>query len=155
MLFRSTAVYLGLTSKLGLFKFIRTVNEYPDEAISAVIPGVALAELWSMVGAVDKAFQILNWLIIGISLVGMVTMTLTGLDSRTREMTILRSLGASPYTLASLVLVETLVIGILAVTSAIGLVRLLTWAAADFLSDWTGIRTELTWLRSEEHTSEL
>ena len=103
-----------------------------------------------MVGAVDKAFQILNWLIIGISLVGMVTMTLTGLDSRTREMTILRSLGASPYTLASLVLVETLVIGILAVTSAIGLVRLLTWAAADFLSDWTGIRTELTWLAPAE-----
>ena len=145
-----TAVYLGLTSKLGLFKFIRTVNEYPDEAISAVIPGVALAELWSMVGAVDKAFQILNWLIIGISLVGMVTMTLTGLDSRTREMTILRSLGASPYALASLVLLETLVIGLFAVASAVGLVRLLTWAAADFLSDWTGIRTELTWLTPTE-----
>ena len=68
-----TAAYLGLTSKLNLFKVSRSINEYPEEAVSAVIPGIALAELWSMVGSVDFVFRIFNWLIIGISLIGMVT----------------------------------------------------------------------------------
>ena len=74
-----TAAYLGLTSKLKLFKASHFINEYPEEAVSAVIPGVALAELWSMVGSVDFVFRFFNWLIIGISLIGMVTMTLSDL----------------------------------------------------------------------------
>ena len=145
-----TAVYLGLTSKLSLFKFIRAVRDYPEEAISAVIPGVALAELWSIVGIVDSVFQLLNWLIIGISIVGMVTMIITGLDSRTRELTILRALGLSPPKLAGLVLLETIIISLTAVLSAIVLVWFLTVAAADLLNQWAGVRIELTWLAIDE-----
>ena len=145
-----TAVYLGLTSKLSLFKFIRAVRDYPEEAISAVIPGVALAELWSIVGIVDSVFQLLNWLIIGISIVGMVTMIITGLDSRTRELTILRALGLSPPKLAGLVLLETIIISLTAVLSAIVLVWFLTVAAADLLNQWAGVRIELTWLAVDE-----
>ena len=145
-----TAVYLGLTSKLSLFKFIRAVRDYPEEAISAVIPGVALAELWSIVGIVDSVFQLLNWLIVGISIVGMVTMIITGLDSRTRELTILRALGLSPPKLAGLVLLETIIISLTAVLSAIVLVWFLTVAAADLLNQWAGVRIELTWLAIDE-----
>ena len=77
-----------------------------------------------MVGSVDFVFRIFNWLIIGISLIGMVTMILTGLDSRTREMTILRSLGATPAHLASMVLIETALVSIISVLLSIGLVRI-------------------------------
>ena len=118
--------------------------------MSAVIPGIALAELWSMVGSVDFVFRIFNWLIIGISLIGMVTMILTGLDSRTREMTILRSLGATPAHLASMVLIETALVSIISVLLSIGLVRILTWGVADFLSQWAGIRIDLTWISFPE-----
>jgi putative ABC transport system permease protein len=145
-----TAVYLGLKSKLSLFKFTRALNSYPEEAISSVIPGVALAQLWSMVDTIDSAFRLLNWLIIGISIIGMVTMTMTGLDSRTREMTILRALGASPPKLAGLVLLETSIISLSAVISAIILVRLLTLSVADLLGQWAGIRIELIWLATSE-----
>jgi putative ABC transport system permease protein len=145
-----TAAYLGLSSKLNLFKVSRSINEYAEEAVNAVIPGVALAELWSMLGSIDIVFRIFNWLIIAISLIGMVTMTLTGLDSRTREMTILRALGATPANLASMVLIETAIVSITAVLLAIGLVRLLTWGAADFLSHWAGVRIDLTWINFSE-----
>ena len=145
-----TAAYLGLASKLNLFKVSRSINEYPEEAVSAVIPGIALAELWSMVGSVDFVFRIFNWLIIGISLIGMVTMILTGLDSRTREMTILRSLGATPAHLAAMVLIETALVSIISVFLSIGLVRILTWGVADFLSQWAGIRIDLTWISFPE-----
>ena len=145
-----TAVYLGLKSKLGLFKFTRQINDYPEEAISAVIPGVAFAELWSMVGTVDSVFKLLNWLIIGISIIGMVTMIMTGLDGRTREMTILRALGASPPRLACLVLLETFVISLTAVLTAVILVRILTLGVADLLGEWAGIRIQLTWIAANE-----
>jgi putative ABC transport system permease protein len=145
-----TAAYLGLSSKLNLFKVSRSINEYSEEAVNAVIPGVALAELWSMLGSIDIVFRIFNWLIIALSLIGMVTMILTGLESRTREMTILRALGATPINLASMVLIETAIVGITSVLLAIGWVRILTWGAADFMSQWAGIRIDLTWIDISE-----
>ncbi len=145
-----TAAYLGLSSKLNLFKASRSINEYSEEAVSGVIPGVALAELWSMIGSVDFVFRIFNWLIIGLSLIGMVTMTLSGLDSRTRELTILRAVGATPVHLASMVLIETILISVISMLMAIGLVRLSTGIAADLLTQWAGIRIELTWISLPE-----
>ena len=80
----------------------------------------------------------------------MVTMIITGLDSRTRELTILRALGLSPPKLAGLVLLETIIISLTAVLSAIVLVWFLTVAAADLLNQWAGVRIELTWLAIDE-----
>ena len=145
-----TAAYVGLASKLSLFKVSRSINDYDEEAISAVIPGVELAKLWSIVGTVDSVFKLMNWLIIGISLIGMVTMTITGLDSRTREMTILRALGATPSKLAGMVMMETALISVASISFAIGLVRLLTWGTADILWQWAAIRLELSWIAAEE-----
>ncbi len=145
-----TAAYLGLSSKLGLFQVARSINEYSEEAVSAIIPGVALAELWSIVGSVDSVFKLLNWLIIGISIIAMMTMTMTALESRTREMTILRALGATPLHLSSMILTEIALISGFSVLLAIGLVRVLTWVSVDLLSEWAGIRIELIWITTNE-----
>ena len=145
-----TAAYLGLSSKLGLFQVARSINEYSEEAVSAIIPGVALAELWSIVGSVDSVFKLLNWLIIGISLITMMTMTLTALENRTREMTILRALGATPLHLSSMILAEIVLISGVSVLLAVGLVRLLTWVSVDLMSEWAGIRIELIWITINE-----
>ena len=145
-----TAAYLGLTSKLGLFQVARSINEYSEEAVSAIIPGVALTELWSIVGSVDSVFKLLNWLIIGISIIAMMTMTMTALESRTREMTILRALGATPLHLSSMILAEIVLISSFSVLVAIGLVRVLTWVSVDLLSEWAGIRIELIWITTNE-----
>lgn len=145
-----TAAYLGLSSKLGLFQVARSINEYSEEAVSAIIPGVALAELWSIVGSIDSVFKLLNWLIIGISIIAMMTMTMTALESRTREMTILRALGATPAHLSSMILAEIALISGFSVLLAIGLVRVLTWVSVDLLSEWAGIRIELIWITTNE-----
>lgn len=128
-----TAAYMGLKSKLSLFRFSREVANYPNEAISAVVPGVALSELWSIVGMIDRVFGFLSWMVIGISIVSMVTMTITSLDTRTREMTILRANGASPLYLAGLVMVEALFIGLSAIVSALVIVTGATLFAKDYL----------------------
>jgi hypothetical protein len=38
---------LGLKSKIATFKVQRYVNDYPEEPLTAALPGVALSELWA------------------------------------------------------------------------------------------------------------
>lgn len=141
-----TAVFVGLKSKLALFPFARLVNEYPEEAVSAIVPGIALAELWSIVGMVDRVFAFLSALIIAISLITMITMTIASLEARTREMTILRATGASPRYLAGLVLLEAALIGLTAIIGAIVIVSGSTVLAQDLLATRLGIAPDIAWI---------
>ena len=83
-----------------------------------------MSELWSIVGLVDKGFQLLSWIIIAISLIAMVTLIIASLDNRKQEMTIYRANGASPKFLAIMVICESLVIGLVAIIGAIILVTI-------------------------------
>lgn len=145
-----TAAFVGLTSKLALFPVARAVNEYPEEAVSAIVPGIALSELWSIVGMVDRAFAFLSWLIIGISLITMVTMTIASLEARTREMTILRATGASPGYLSALVMIEAALIGLAAIGLAIIIVSATTVFARDLMTSQLGIAPDIAWLSPHE-----
>ena len=147
-----TAAFIGLKSKLTLFNFSKNIREYPKEAISAVIPGIALSELWSIVGLVDKGFQLLSWIIIAISLIAMVTLIIASLDNRKQEMTIYRANGASPKFLAMMVLCESLVIGLTAIVGAIILVTIVTYFATAQLNLALGISPSFEWISMGEIT---
>ena len=141
-----TAAFVGLKSKLTLFNFSKSIREYPKEAISAIIPGIALSELWSIVGLVDKGFQLLSWIIIAISLIAMVTLIIASLDNRKQEMTIYRANGASPKFLAAMVIYESLVIGLVAIIGAVILVTIVTYFASNQLNLALGISPSFQWI---------
>ena len=145
-----TAAFVGLKSKLGLFSFTRDMANYPHEAISAVIPGVALAELWSIVGMVDQGFNLLSWIIIAISLIAMVTLIISSIDNRKREMTIYRANGASPFYLSTLVVLEALVIGLIAIVGAVIFVGVTTYLSMDQISTSLGITPKFEWINLAE-----
>ncbi|MEM8630656.1 MAG: ABC transporter permease, partial [Pseudomonadota bacterium] len=48
-----TAAMLGLESRLQIFALQRAINEYPDEPLLAILPGVALQELWGIVSVAE------------------------------------------------------------------------------------------------------
>ena len=141
-----TATFVGLKSKLTLFNFTKSIREYPNEAISAVIPGIALSELWSIVGLVDKGFELLSWIIIAISLIAMITLIITSLENRKHEMTIYRANGASPRFLAGMVVYEALFIGLVAIFGAIILVSIVTYFATSQLNSILGISPTFKWI---------
>ena len=145
-----TAAFVGLKSKLTLFNFSKSIREYPKEAISAIIPGIALSELWSIVGLVDKGFQLLSWIIIAISLIAMVTLIIASLDNRKQEMTIYRANGASPKFLAAMVIYESLVIGLVAIIGAVILVTIVTYFASNQLNLALGISPSFQWISLDE-----
>ena len=91
-----TAALVGLKSKLATFKLQRAINDYQEEPLSAIMPGAALQELWGLVGTAETALSAVSAMVVATALLGMVTMILTTLNERRREMAILRSVGARP-----------------------------------------------------------
>lgn len=101
-----TAAMLGLKSRLATFRLQRAISEYPREPLSAIIPGVALQELWDLVSVAETALTAVSVMVVITALLGMVVMILTTLNERRREMAILRSVGARPSTILGLLTAE-------------------------------------------------
>ena len=147
-----TAAFVGLKSKLTIFNFQKDIREYQEEPILAVIPSIALSELWSIVGVVDKGFKLLSWIVIVISLIAMVTLIINSLENRKREMLIYRANGASPLDLSFMVVIEAIFIGLVSIILALIFVSLISYFASSQLSINFGISTNFSFLTLNEAT---
>jgi len=105
-----TAFLVGLKSRFGAFAFQRTVNEFRREPLSAIFPGVALQELWDLMGTAEGALSVVSVFVVVSGLLGMSTMLLSSLNERRREMAILRSVGARPSHVLGLLVTEAAVL---------------------------------------------
>ncbi len=125
-----SAVLLGLESRLAVFRLQREINDYAREPLSAVIPGVALQELWDLMGVAERALLAISACVVGVGLLGMLSAILSGLNERRREMAILRAVGARPLQVFILLVSEALllagagvVLGVLLLYAALWLGR--------------------------------
>ena len=116
-----TAALIGLKSKLAVFRLQRAINEYRAEPLSAILPGATLQELWGLVGTAETALAAVSAMVVATALLGMVTMILTTLNERRREMAILRSVGARPATILGLLVAEAALLIVLGVLLGIAL----------------------------------
>ncbi|GAA4880294.1 ABC transporter permease [Ferrimonas pelagia] len=91
-----TAFLVGLESKFQLLNVQRAINTNKSEPLSAVLPGMALAELWTLLDQAEKALAIVAAFVVAVGLTGMLTTLLASLNERRREMAILRAMGAGP-----------------------------------------------------------
>ena len=119
-----TAVLLGLNSKIATFTLQRQINEYSGEPLQAILPGVALQELWSLMGTAEKALFVVSLFVVLTGLIGMLTAILTSLNERRREMAILRSVGARPWHIASLLILEAFALSLAGVAAGLLLLYL-------------------------------
>jgi putative ABC transport system permease protein len=101
-----TAALVGLKNRVAVFNVQRFVNQYEAEPLLAVLPGVALDELWAAVGLGERALQVLSALVALVSLAGLVAVVLAGLNERRRELAVLRAVGAGPRHVLGLLAAE-------------------------------------------------
>ncbi|MGD9042893.1 MAG: ABC transporter permease [Desulfobacterales bacterium] len=116
-----TAFFVGLKSRIAAFSVQRFVNEYPQEPLLAILPGVALQELWELIGVAEKALFAVSGFVVVVGLSGMLIALMTSLNERRREMAILRSVGARPLHVFSLILGESAMLTFLGVIAGVGL----------------------------------
>lgn len=119
-----TAAMLGLNSRAAVFGVQRAINEYPEEPLLAVLPGVALQELWDLMGVAEKALMAVSALVVAVGITGMLTVILAGLEARRREMAILRSVGARPVHVFGLIMGEAAALTLTGITAGLGLLYL-------------------------------
>jgi putative ABC transport system permease protein len=120
-----TAFFVGLNSKIAIFGLQRSINEFKKEPLMAVLPGVALQELWSMMSLAEQALATMSIIVVVIGLIGMMSLMLSGLNERRREMAILRTLGARPHQIILLIVGEALLLTLLAICLGLFLLYLL------------------------------
>jgi putative ABC transport system permease protein len=139
-----TAFLIGLKSRSGTFRLQREINEYRSEPLLAVVPGIALAELWQSIGQFEVVLRIITIFVLIAGLLGMLTTLLSTLNERRREMAILRAVGAFPSHIFLLFLLEALLIVALGcllgcVLVFVGVLFAQPWVTAEYglqLSTW-------------------
>jgi len=120
-----TAFFVGLRSRIAAFGVQRYVNNYSKEPLLAILPGVALHELWDLIGVAEKALLAVSGFVVVVGLSGMLITLMTSLNERRREMAILRSVGARPLHVFSLIVGESALLTLAGVVIGIGLLYLL------------------------------
>ena len=141
-----TAFMLGLKSKMATFQVQRAINEYKAEPVVAILPGVALSELWRMIGVLENTLLLVSILVFIAACLGVSSMLLASIRERRHEIQLLRIIGAPPYVLFLLIELEAFLITLL--SCVLGAVLLVACLALlqDYLVSHYGIYIEINLL---------
>ena len=107
-----TAALVGIENRLKVFSLQRAINNYPREPLLAVLPGVALQELWQIIGIAEVALIGVSAMVVVTALLGMMAMIFSSLNERRREMAIFRAMGARPLVIFGMLIFEASMIAI-------------------------------------------
>mgnify|MGYP006140822645 FL=1 len=116
-----TAALLGVKGRLKVFGLQRSINEYAQEPLLAILPGVALQELWQIVGIAEMALIGVSAMVVITALIGMMATIFSSLNERRREMAIFRAMGARPRVIVGLLVLEAIVMATLGALLGLGL----------------------------------
>ncbi|RUO26910.1 peptide ABC transporter permease [Aliidiomarina minuta] len=134
-----TAFLVGMKSRVASFTVQRQINDYRNEPLTAILPGVALAELWQMLSSVENLLRIISALVLFAAFAGLVTTLLASMKEREREIAILRATGARPVTIFLLIQAEVIGITLAALVSALAFVQGILYFGQSYLAERFGI----------------
>ena len=134
-----TALMVGLKSKISTFQLQRQINNNTQEPLLAILPGVALSELWQMMKVLENTLLLVSILVLIAACLGVSAMLLSSIKERTREIQLLRMIGASPIFLFVLVELEALFIAAMSVILGSGLLSITLLLAENYLSTRFGL----------------
>ena len=119
------AFFVGTANRRDVLSLQREINDFEDEPMSAVIPGVALNEMWQGLGYLETGLRLVTIFVVLVGLLGMLVALYTSLNERRREMAILRAVGAGPRRIVSLLVLESACLSAAGAACGLGLAYLL------------------------------
>jgi putative ABC transport system permease protein len=138
-----TAALVGLKSRAAVFNVQRFVNQYEDEALMGVMPGVALGELWTVLGLGENALLAVSALVALVSVFSLMAVVLAGLNERRRELAVLRAVGAGPRHVLGLLALEGIWVTCAGVLLGVLLAQAGMALGAPWLQNALGIRLHM------------
>jgi putative ABC transport system permease protein len=140
---------LGLNSRMATFKVQRSINAYAQEPVVAILPGVALSELWQMIGLLENTLLLVSALIFVAACLGVSAMLLASIRERRREIQLLRIIGAPAHFLFLLIELEALLITMLSCALGAGLLASCLMIFRDYLIGQFGLHIEVNLLTEQ------
>ena len=134
-----TSFFVGTTDRRDVLNLQREINDFEDEPMMAVLPGVALNEMWQGLGYAETGLRLVTIFVVLVGLLGMVVSLYTSLNERRREMAILRAVGAGPKRIVSLLVLESLCLASAGAVLGLGLVYALLSVAQPLVEAQVGL----------------
>jgi putative ABC transport system permease protein len=144
-----TAVWVGLHARTEVFSARRGIERLPQDSLMAVLPGVALDELWQVVKLAENALLAIGVLVAVSGMLSVAAVLMVGLSARRKELAVLRALGATPLALLGLVWLEALGVCLMGMLGGLVLHGLGLWALQDLLRTELGIAVQWGWPTAE------
>ena len=102
-----TSFLVGAKNRILTLRLGRYFGTYEDEPLLAIIPGMALQQLWKTMGYVEQTLFLVSLCVLVVGFLGIIISLYTSINERRREMAILRSLGAGPASILGLLVYES------------------------------------------------
>ena len=141
-----TAAIIKIKSPIKIFQIQRKINKYEFEPLQAIIPGISLSKLWQIVSVTENIMLLISAMVIISSFIGMTAILYSTLNGRRKEMALLRIVGASPYTIFTLMITEALIIAISSIFISIFLIQILALIFFPILDQNFGLYLESKFL---------
>lgn len=131
------AVFVGLKSRgAALMLKQKLEDRVAHEPLTAILPGVALTELWQTWRPFEDTLRFFSGAIVMIALLGLTVALRAALEERRRELAILRALGVGPGRLGLLIVLEAFLLTLAGIGSGL----LLAYGAVLALGPWLEAR---------------
>ena len=102
-----TSFMVKLKSRIAVLKMRREIDQFEKEPIMAIIPALALQEMWQTIGYVEQILFLVSLCVLLVGILSILISLYTSINERRREMAILRSLGASSRHVFTLLIYES------------------------------------------------
>ena len=146
-----TAFFLRSKARVQTLGLQRQINTFPEEPLMAVIPGVALSELWNGISYGEQVLKVVALFVVIVGLVGMLMALYTSLNERRREIAILRAVGVGPLKIMFLLVVESGLLTLVGSLLGIGLVYILIVLLQPLVEQQFGLYLPVKTLTATEH----
>lgn len=134
-----SAFFVGLHSQPRAIFMQRMINTWSQEPLTAIMPGATLQELWRSLNAFERTLAIVSGFVLLTGLIGMLATLLASLQERRREMAVLRSLGAGPGRIFTLLVSEAMLLTLIGIACGVALLYLAMAVLAPWVQSSFGV----------------
>jgi putative ABC transport system permease protein len=122
-----SAFLVRTKSRVDTLRLQREINTYAGEPLTAIIPALALEDLWSVLGYADVALSLVSGAVLIVGLLAMLIALYTALNERRREVAVLRAIGLHARQIFLLFVLESTLITIVGTLVGLIAVYVLLW----------------------------
>ncbi len=136
--------FVGAKNRMASLDLQRQLNTWPAEALSAILPGVAMSELWKNLAIFETAMSVVSACVVLTGIIGLFVSLLILSGQRRREMVVLRAVGAGPKTIFALLAGEAVFIVLFAIVLGMAFMHLGLYALSPWIEKRFAIHLELS-----------